>query len=318
MRSAIVFVVLLVTSAVAGCSGGSNCGNGVIDPGEQCDDGAQNGQPGIACSADCKAISIPHVQLQVVWQMLQQTGVADFAGAHCADVGAASAHVAVSGPASFEETIDCAAASRVYAANCPEADGGQGMIGCGMLLPEGEYQATVTLVRADGSAVTRAVSTAKMMARAGSAITNLVVDFEMPDFLQSYTGALQLRTSWGTDGNTCAQASPAVANESLRLVPAGPNSTGQPVPGMTVHGTTLDGRPGACYTPTNNEPTEKATGIAWGPYNLTLEGFAAGSTTPAYCSTFPIFIGPGQNGQIWSPVVPASPAPTDGGAPDCM
>jgi cysteine-rich repeat protein len=34
-------------------TGSSNCGNGVVEPGEQCDDGPGNGQPGDCCTAMC-------------------------------------------------------------------------------------------------------------------------------------------------------------------------------------------------------------------------------------------------------------------------
>jgi fibro-slime domain-containing protein len=34
----------------------SACGDGVVAPNEECDDGAKNGQPGDGCSADCKWI----------------------------------------------------------------------------------------------------------------------------------------------------------------------------------------------------------------------------------------------------------------------
>jgi cysteine-rich repeat protein len=33
--------------------GSTTCGNGVVEPGEQCDDGPVNGQPGDCCSASC-------------------------------------------------------------------------------------------------------------------------------------------------------------------------------------------------------------------------------------------------------------------------
>lgn len=35
----------------------ASCGNGVVDPGEQCDDGAQNGAAGDACSATCTLVA---------------------------------------------------------------------------------------------------------------------------------------------------------------------------------------------------------------------------------------------------------------------
>ena len=35
-------------------AGGSSCGDGMLDPGEECDDGAANGQPGDCCTAVCQ------------------------------------------------------------------------------------------------------------------------------------------------------------------------------------------------------------------------------------------------------------------------
>jgi cysteine-rich repeat protein len=32
------------------------CGNGIVDPGEQCDDGTNNGQPGSACDVTCHIV----------------------------------------------------------------------------------------------------------------------------------------------------------------------------------------------------------------------------------------------------------------------
>jgi cysteine-rich repeat protein len=40
----------------SGSDCGSLCGNGVIDPGEQCDDGSANGTPGDDCSATCQCL----------------------------------------------------------------------------------------------------------------------------------------------------------------------------------------------------------------------------------------------------------------------
>src|SRR5262249_7436449 len=34
-------------------SGSSDCGNAIVEPGEQCDDGPANGQPGDCCTASC-------------------------------------------------------------------------------------------------------------------------------------------------------------------------------------------------------------------------------------------------------------------------
>ena len=40
----------------APCDAASLCGNGVVDPGEQCDDGSANGTPGDTCTATCQCM----------------------------------------------------------------------------------------------------------------------------------------------------------------------------------------------------------------------------------------------------------------------
>jgi cysteine-rich repeat protein len=40
----------------APCDAATLCGNGVIDPGEQCDDGSANGTAGDTCSATCQCM----------------------------------------------------------------------------------------------------------------------------------------------------------------------------------------------------------------------------------------------------------------------
>jgi len=301
----------LFAFALAGCGGGAVCGNGVVESGEQCDDGARNGQPGDACSATCQSISVPLVQLQVAWSLLAMTGVPGYQGAGCKDVGAESAHVVIGGPAVADEIVPCLSYGRLYDADCPEADGGS-MTSCGTHLPAGGYTATVTLLDGSGAPLTHGVSTAVVRAVAGQVAT-LPVDFEMKDFLAQYTGSLQLRASWGSDGTKCANATPPVMLEALRLVPMGQTA---PVMGMTMpNDISLDGTPGMCFTPTTIYYSEEAKGVPWGPYTLGVEGFAQAGAPPAYCLSLPIFIGPGANNQAWSPTVPPVAQGPDGGAP---
>ena len=52
-------VTVIVDAGVdadAPCDAASLCGDGVIDPGEQCDDGSANGTPGDDCSATCQCL----------------------------------------------------------------------------------------------------------------------------------------------------------------------------------------------------------------------------------------------------------------------
>jgi hypothetical protein len=287
------------------CSGGATCGDGVVDPGEQCDKGAQNGQPGVPCSSDCRSISVALPQLQVTWSLLGKTMVPDYDGANCDDFAAVTAHVEITGPASITDDLACTDHSKLYASWCaPGMNGAKP--DCTAHLPAGNYQAAITLRAADGSNVTHAVST-KMVTVAPGPPVDLVVDFGMADFVkQDWTGSLRLRTSWGSDGAFCAAAQPAAAREAIKLTPA--------VSGMSAAGTPLDGTPADCYTPSNTKPDEELPNLPWGRYDVGLAGWDATGAL-AYCGSFPVFVGPGSHTQVWSITVPAA-SPPDGGAMD--
>jgi cysteine-rich repeat protein len=271
--------------------GGSLCGDGVREGNEQCDDGKKNGTAGDPCSSTCKSISVLIPEVNLNWSLLHMTGVAGFSGVGCADVGATMARVILNGPSPVDEMLPCSNYGKVYANICPPmSDMGtaHGDAGACTLLQAGKYTAVVQLFDDAGNAITGAVTSQEGDAEPGT-MAQLAVDFGMSDFVkQDYTGALYFRPSWGMDGVTCAQATPVVTGERLKLVMDGQT---QPVPGMTRGGNPLNGGAGTCYMDTIGDTREEVDSLAWGKYTLSIS-----SLDGYYTGVFPVFVGPGNLG----------------------
>ena len=62
---------LVAWAGLAACSSSSSgtCGDGITDPGEQCDDGAANGTAGDACSATCTLVGGGVGHIMANWQL---------------------------------------------------------------------------------------------------------------------------------------------------------------------------------------------------------------------------------------------------------
>jgi hypothetical protein len=306
---------------VIGCGGNGGaaavCGNGVVESGEQCDKGSDNGQPCSTCNSRCQSISVPLPQLQVHWSMLDDPAIG-FPGTKCNAIGAVSAHVIINGknPAGpdvrIEESIPCELQSKLYASN---PGTGNGVGDCATHLPAGKYSVTVTLERDDNTAVTQALSTVPTDVVAGPP-TDFNIYFGVSDFLlQTYTGSLQLRLGWGKDRVGCAMAMPPVVREALRLVPKHGQLIPKAIKTDPPGGTALDGTPSACYTPDGTtHSSENATSLLFGPYQLFVGGYEDKQAQPTYCGRFDVFVGPGDNNPIFYPVVPM--VTPDGGVPD--
>jgi hypothetical protein len=293
------------------------CGNGIVETGEECDHGANNGAPGNTCSATCQNIFLNHPQVIVHWELAAHTAVAAYGGTNCMDVTADFAHVLLVGPNGFryDDDVPCLNGSKIVGGICVTLPGGAQ--DCSTPLPAGLYQATVYLLRSsDGTFLTKAVTTSPKMVTGTKAneMVTLPVDLEPSDFLVPYNGSLNLTTSWGRDLTGCEAASPVVDKELLIL---SPDDNSPPVAGKTLPGTPLDGSaPAACFIPdvgpNINRHVEEAANLPWGQYRLRIRGYAGGQSDPAYCGVFDVFVGPGANTKPFALTVPAA-VPTDAG-----
>ena len=302
--------------AIASCGGGSSvCGNGVLEPGEQCDHGAKNGASGESCNADCQSISVAIPGIRVTWDMLTTTGVPDFDGVQCGTVGAAQARVALAGPSPTSEVIDCTSAGTTFETACPADFPPTGdRATCPRITP-GTYTISVTLLDKNGSPVTQPLTTMPADVQPGP-IVDVSVHFGQSDFLrQDYTGTLSFHAYWGADQVGCKDAMPAVAKEEVTLIADGNT---QPVSAHTLSGGTLDGKPYTCYVGDPNvTPDEEVQNLPWGKYNLTISDGAG-----RFKGSRLVFVQMGTLGPTFNLTVPPiggfpdmTPAPTDGGLP---
>jgi cysteine-rich repeat protein len=284
------FVALLVCGGGAAWlqCGGSTCGNMKVEDGEQCDKGTMNGVDGSGCSSSCQFANVAVATIQVSYSKLLNE-VPGFNGVTCNDLGIGGAHVVLSGPQPADEMWMGCNQSKQYSNVTP-----------------GTYQATITLLDANGAALTNPVATAMTDVQKGP-ITNLSINFKQADFVkQDYVGQLDFDAQWGTAEKRCADI--PVMTESLILK----DHTGALVtsPMMSDEGLKLDGTFGPCFTASSTTP-ERVKPLTWGHYTLTVQGRMGG--TVAYCQAFDIFVPPGTAPQTYSLVVNAYDPNADGG-----
>jgi hypothetical protein len=273
LASAIVVGGLLF--ALVQCTD-SECGNGVKESGEQCDNGSKNGTQGNDCSAQCKLVSVPRATLSLQLAFLEMESP-NFPGSNESDLGVANAHVVISGPQMIDETWAKGKLSYPWSG-----------------VPAGDYQATVTLFDASGNALTKDV-TSPMGHVDVPGTLNLKVNFHQSDFLkQDYMGVLYVSPNWGTLDTSCSAAVPAVDQESIQVLTAtGTTLTGWTLmgdPGANEHN--LDGTYGTCFYKSGVTLFEKVPNLTWGHYQVIVRGKSSG--LESYCKKFDdLFVGPG-------------------------
>ncbi len=285
--------------ALIGCSSSEPavCGNGVVESGEQCDRGVQNGMLNIPCSSECKSVSVKVVQMGVTWafQLVDtKDPIPGYVAPGCSNFGATRAHVVFDGPSPSDKRVDCSRYGLKYPTCLPGATGQE----CDPMPSAGMYSATVTLEDANGKALTTGVSSPKKMVVAGPEVT-FPIAFQKSDFpAQDYTGRLDFRPAWGAAMAGCSEASPKVTSESVLLVR---DSEQVPVAGMTKDGLKLDGTAGACFLPKGGlENYQSIDNLPWGRYRLTL--FSQGKL---YCTSVPVFVNPGKYNSTYDILVPS-------------
>lgn len=269
-------------AAAAGCGGGSGtrCGNGVIEMGEQCDDG----MPTATCSAQCARITN---DLRLRWTLIGEEFV-DF-NESCPGVGAETAEFTFTGPGgqTRSESVPC--------------DYSETQI---LDFANGDWVVQGRLLDDAGAPITNGVAMASFTIAGDTMAT---IDFPFADFPGSYTGHYYFRTKWG-GAVTCADALPPVVTHRLLMERAG-----VPILGMTDAGDPIDGSAtGACRNFTGGN-TQTVQSLPWGPAMLTITGYDS-TGVEQFRETFDTFVGAGiQNPEYAHDVNSLAP---DAGVPD--
>jgi cysteine-rich repeat protein len=278
VRLSIVFGLAVLPGA-AGC-GGSVCGNGEVESGEQCDDG--NDRNDDSCTNSCAQ----HLTLdaQIVFSFLAQEGVVGF-NENCSGVGAKTVRLELTGPMTDTQDVECTFGQYTFKALVP-----------------GTYQVKGTMLDSTGAALTMGDSVTGFTIAAQTVSASL--NFAFADFIGAYQGNWFYRFKWG-GANTCAGAIPPVTMATIRLERDG-------VPVMTTTGTVVDGlTPGACFDA--SDVGHAINDLPWGAATLTVTGLDS-TGTPQFMETFPTFLGAGVSNPILEYDV-NSLAP-DAGVPD--
>jgi len=289
------------------------CGNGKTEPGEDCDNGSLNGQPGNGCSATCTFVNIMNTAIEVRWT-INAMAAPMFDSESCFTLATPAGQgyqvytsLMLSGPAPMSGEFKCSDGSRVF------IDQPSGP------LPAGTYMVTARLLERNGAMqsmdLTQNVTT--MVTVADKQQAGTTVNFSWDKFTQSYTGNLFFQTaSWQQPGDADAGTGGLVvmgcASANVNKVRFWLRRGGSLVPGVrTTSGVMLDGN-GIydCHTPTG--PTDNyytVQDLPWGLYELVVGGYLTpGQLT--YCSASQVFVGAGSTNPTYRLTTQATSAPS--------
>ena len=249
--------LLLVFLAIGGCGEEIvRCGNGIIEGGEQCDDGNFDTTDG--CDA-CR--TKPVVTTTLRWSLIA-TQFEDF-NETCLGVGAQDIELVVDGPMPFTVRRACDDAQIVWRD-----------------LPDGDYTVTARLFAAGGEPVTKGESSVSFSIASASEMHELDIAYE--DFTVTPTGTFFFRTLWG-GMRICGP----VAKQILGL-----SRGGVPIITMTNAGDAVDGTTASPCRPAAGSTSQAILGVTWGPVRLVVTGLDS-ADQPLYRSTFDTFAGAG-------------------------
>jgi len=273
-------------AALLSCGGGYQavCGNGILDHNEECDDGNRWNNDG--CSSVC-TLEIAHTYL--VANVGVNRGVVNgYAEDTCASVAKLLVIDGV-GPDGYQlahQEIDC---TKFGEFGWSYSD-----------VPAGHYTVTMQLFNQDQSGNLVALTPTRDAEGdvVAGATNTIYVDFDFRDFSVQYTGNLKWQYVWAAteapdggipDGGVtsavgCAQATPAVSQVRLTLR----TDTGTVVNEVTSLGTHTNGNPKVACHDFGSSDAEVVTGLTWGIYELTVEGFDS-SNTLVFCGRRDLF-----------------------------
>ena len=289
--ASVTVAAVAVSVTAGGC--GPSCGNGEVESGEQCDDGNDNQAD--TCRA-CETYAIPVTTLR--WSFNDMPAVG-FDGDRCADMGAVTVRVELTGPddvAIAPALAECSGFQTVFAD-----------------LPVGAYQAAFTPLDAEGASLVTAPHVMAFEATSTSATFDTVIPYTQ--WAGDYTGTFFFRVTY--DGGDCGDATPPVLEQRLRLRIDGDLYGGETETGQALNGSEL----ATCQSVSAEFP-QAAIAAPFGPATFEIEGIDEFGGI-AFTGEFDTFIGAGvsnlpltfalANEDI---VVDAAPIDIDAGAPD--
>lgn len=275
-------VALLVVGALA-CSddSGQVCGNGKLEPPEQCDDG--NPDEFDACRL-CVAYVPPR---NVVKWEFNANAAPGFTSDGCLDVNASNVRVELTGPSTQSRDGGCTLRQVTFEE-----------------LPAGLYTIAVTPLDSAGASLVTAPVTAMVEANVTpGTVVETVVNVGPSAWARPMTGTFYFVLRWA--GMTCTMAAPPVAQQNVRLTIGG-------VP-VTVSTSATTGHPSyrldgtvdvTCVASTLGQ-AEAVDTLPFGPAQMTVVG-KDGTGAVMFRGTFDTFVGAGRANPVLTLDVPST------------
>ena len=276
-------VVATTATGAAGCGGGIECGNGVQEEGEECDDG--NADQADFCRS-CVVYSPPRTTVTWDFNKYPERG---FSGDSCNDTGVATVQVDIAGQSSQSVTTECSKRQVVFFDLVP-----------------GPYTVSVTPLASTGVSKVSAPVSVQVMAQAANTQIDVNVPFDA--WNQTYTGLFLFRLRWGLQ--TCSQAVPPVATQSLKLL-----IRGQAVATLTDTGQKVDGTDDKPCREFTEERPQSVAELPFGPATIEMIGKDAVGVEK-FRKTFDTFVGIGQVNPTLQFDLPVAPVPPVDAPPD--
>jgi cysteine-rich repeat protein len=261
VRAAALAAGLAATLWAAGCGGddGPECGNGVQEAPEECDDG--NTDETDFCRT-CFVYLPPRTTVK--WRF-NSDAAEGFSQDGCVDTGARQVRVRLVGPVTSELVEQCPSGQVVFDE-----------------LPAGSYAAEVTPLDVNGAALVSAPVETTIEVPAGDSEHTVNVP---PDAWNGpLTGNYFFRVRW--EGLDCTAATPPVSTQRITLMVGG-----SVVSQTTNGGLPLDGSAAGPCVPASGQPQSAVT-LPFGFATLEIVGFD-GTGTEAYREVFDTFVGAG-------------------------
>ncbi len=273
-------------SSSAGCGGGIECGNGVQEDGEECDDG--NANEADFCRA-CVVYNAPRTTITWDFNKYPDRG---FSGDSCTDTGVATVNVDITGPSGPLSMADQCTKRQVVFFD----------------LNPGAYTVSVTPLDANGNSKVKAPVQVQVMAQRANIQADVNIPFDA--WSSPYTGLFLFRLAWAT--KTCSQATPPVVTQTMKLLVGG-----QPVATLTDTGQKVDGIDGKPCREIAEARPQGVADLPFGPATIEVTGKDSVGVEK-FKKTFDTFVGIGQVNPTLQFDVPALPDAPPDAPPDAM